>query len=54
VTTKLTLDENGVVVYEMLFKVKVYSQMNCDHKSSACHFVTGEQKMYAFNSFVTF
>jgi hypothetical protein len=44
------LDEIGLVVYdEMLFKVKVYGrtngrQMKSDHKSSPCHFETGELK----------
>jgi hypothetical protein len=50
------LDEIGLVVYEeMSFKVKVYGRMmdgrtpdgrqtKSDHKSSPCHFVTGELK----------
>jgi hypothetical protein len=45
------LDEIGLVVYEeMSFKVKVYGrtpagrQTKSDHKSSPCHFVTGELK----------
>jgi hypothetical protein len=41
------LDEIGLMVYEeMLFKVKVYGRTDAgqksDHKSSPCHFVTGE------------
>jgi hypothetical protein len=28
----------------MLFKVKVYGRTKSDHKSSPCHFVTGELK----------
>jgi hypothetical protein len=48
------LDEIGLVVYEeMSFKVKVYGRQTTpdgrrtksDHKSSPCHFVTGELKM---------
>jgi hypothetical protein len=45
------LDEIGLVVYEeMSFKVKVYGRTmagrrtKSDHKSSTCHFVTGELK----------
>jgi hypothetical protein len=44
------LDEIGLVVYEeMSFKVKVYGRTDgrrtkSDHKSSPCHFVTGELK----------
>jgi hypothetical protein len=45
------LDEIGFVVYEeMSFKVKVYGRTTdgrrtkSDHKSSPCHFVTGELK----------
>jgi hypothetical protein len=55
VTTKGTflcsLDEIGLVVYEeMSFKVKVYGRTEgrrtkSDHKSSPCHFVTGELKI---------
>jgi hypothetical protein len=59
VTTKGTflwsLDEIGLVVYEeMSFKVKVYGRtpdgrrMKSDHKSSPCHFVTGELKTFDF------
>jgi hypothetical protein len=46
------LDEIGLVVYEeMSFKVKVYGRTTdgrrtkSDHKSSPCHFVTGELKI---------
>jgi hypothetical protein len=51
------LDEIGLVVYEeMSFKVKVYGRWTAgrqtdgrrtksDHKSSPCHFVTGELKI---------
>jgi hypothetical protein len=46
------LDEIGSVVYEeMSFKVKVYGRRTddgrtqSDHKSSPCHFVTGELKI---------
>jgi hypothetical protein len=56
VTTKGTflrsLDEIGLMVYEeMSFKVKVHRRTagrwtKSDHKSSTCHFVTGELKMY--------
>jgi hypothetical protein len=39
------LDDIGLVVYEMSFKVKVYRrQAKSDHKSSPCHFVTGDLK----------
>jgi hypothetical protein len=51
------LDEIGSVVYEeMSFKAKVYGRTDgrrtdgrrtkSDHKSSPCHFVTGELKTY--------
>jgi hypothetical protein len=52
------LDEIGLVVYEeMSFEVKVYGwtedgrtparrRTKSDHKSSPCHFVTGELKTY--------
>jgi hypothetical protein len=46
------LDEIGSVVYEeMSFKAKVYGRTTdgrrtkSDHKSSPCHFVTGELKI---------
>jgi hypothetical protein len=44
------LDEIGLVVYEeMSFEAKVYGRTDgrrtkSDHKSSPCHFVTGELK----------
>jgi hypothetical protein len=45
------LDEIGLVVYEELsFKVKVYGRRTkSDHKSSPCHFVTGELKSSSRN-----
>jgi hypothetical protein len=50
------LDEIGLVVYEeMSFKVKDYGRTagrrtKSDHKSSLCHFVTGELKRKANES----
>jgi hypothetical protein len=45
------LDEIGLVVYEVMsFEAKVYGRTDgrrtkSDHKSSPCHFVTGELKI---------
>jgi hypothetical protein len=42
------LDEIGLVLYEGIpFKVKVYGRTDGEkhHKSSPCHFVTGELKI---------
>jgi hypothetical protein len=47
------LDEIGSTVYEeMSFKVKVYGRRTkSDHKSSPCHFVTGELKIKSKKTF---